>query len=147
MASHGWANLNLSAPGATSAELAAGLTYTVNWGDSTQTSYVGGSSVLLAHEYTQDGLYSVGVSVTDVAGGGSTATALVVVSSLVSDSIVVSGGPTVGQVAVSGHHGSLSGIFNPTDLVYVCDRSPSDTYTVNFGSPDHPVSHLRLQLR
>ena len=89
----GSAYLNLSAPGATSTELAAGVTYTVNWGDSTRNEDVGGLNVSLSHQYLQDGLYSVGVSVTDVNGGGSTATALVVVSSVANDSIVVSGGP------------------------------------------------------
>jgi len=126
--------LSLSATGATSSEIAAGLTYNVNWGDGTQVRTVGGSNITVPHQYAQDGFYSVGVSVTDVNGGGSSATALVVLSTLGSDSIVVSGGATAGQVAVSSHHGSSSGIFNPTDLVYVSDQVGSGTYTVNFGS-------------
>ena len=81
-----------------SQELAAGFSYSINWGDgSVQTvdpTANNGSGVAVSHFYTAgDGSYLVSVTATNKDGAvSSSATSLVVVSSQASDNITFSGG-------------------------------------------------------
>jgi FG-GAP-like repeat/PKD domain/FG-GAP repeat len=121
-----------------SQELAAGFTYSINWGDgSLQTldpTANNGSGVPVNHTYTADGSYLVSVTATNKDGAvSSDATSLAVMSSHAGDSIALSGGAGAGPVAVSVDNATAA-TFSPTDLVLVSGQGGNDAFTVNFGS-------------
>ena len=61
------------------------------------------------------------------------ASALLIVSTVAGDSIVLAGGSGAGQVSVTASTIPTTS-FSPTEFVIVSGSGGSDTYTVNFGS-------------
>jgi Bacterial Ig domain/FG-GAP-like repeat/Matrixin/FG-GAP repeat/PKD domain len=133
------ANLLLTATDSLPQALPPGFTYAINWNDGTNPQTISatsnnGSGAFVSHTFTADGSYLVSVTATDTYGAvSSAATSLVVVSSHASDSIALSGGAGVGQVALSVNNAAAT-TFSPTDLAYVSGQGGNDSFTVNFGS-------------
>jgi streptogramin lyase len=128
------ANLTLTASDLTPADQSGSFSYSVNWGDGNITPLSGsGSGTAASHAYTQDGTYTVTVTATDTDDAVSpAATALVVVSTRAQDTILVNGGSSAGQVAVT--EGGTTTTVSPTDLVLVAGQAGADWFTVNVSS-------------
>jgi hypothetical protein len=94
----GIAALVLSATDPLQSDIAAGFTFTINWGDGTAAQKISptannGSGSTVPHTFAADGSYLVSVTAANLNGGvSSAATSVIVVSSHAGDNIALSGG-------------------------------------------------------
>jgi len=142
--SSGQFGLTLSAVDGPGGNQAAGFIYNIDWGDGTaqnpDTASVpaaadNGSGVALSHVYANPGVYTVSLTATDEGLEVSPpVTAIVVISTMASDQIGISGGSSPGQVAIATtDDGSLSTTATPAQVL-VAGSGGNDAYTLNFGS-------------
>ena len=141
----------LSANDPSSADQAAGFTYTLNWGDGSAVQVINptagnGAGLSVSHLYTLTGAYSVSVSVADKDGGtrstsstltvsaaalqpdfaDPTKTKLVVGGTTGNDSITLAPTDTLGTVSVT-INGVVVGTFRPTGHIVVYGQAGDDT--------------------
>jgi hypothetical protein len=140
-------SLLLTATDTLSQALAAGFSYSIDWGDGTAPQTIiaaanNANGVPVSHTYTTYGSYLVSVTATDTYGAvSSAATGLVAVSTQAGDNIVVWQGKVnvskglspVPAVSIS-MMGRKAVSYSPTDLVLVNGQGGNDAFTVNFDT-------------